>query len=423
MRAMSTDAASVDRTSDDQLGAEQARKAVANLLTRLHVAEPDRALDHLDGPTLRALLADLQTLPPVVDSSGALYVDADRLRTFVTELLTSLDVPPQDAWITADVLVAADLRGVDSHGVARLYQYVKRIRGGLIEVHPRVEVVHETPVSLRIDAGNGLGQVASFYAMNRVIEKAQQSGIGLAAVFHSNHFGIAGYYAMMALKYHMVGWAFTNTTPLVMPTFGKKIMTGTNPIAVAVPAKDERPWVLDMATSVVPRGKLEVAARHGKSMPAGWAVDKNGLPTTDPNAALDGGAPMPLGGTRELGGHKGYDLAILVDVLSGILSGAGYGPHLAGFWGTEQPSNIGHFFMAFRPDLVMPTGEFRERVDHLIRELKETPPMPGAERVLVAGQPEDEATEHHKIVGVPLDDKTVQGLRMLSAELGVPFPG
>jgi LDH2 family malate/lactate/ureidoglycolate dehydrogenase len=177
-----------------------------------------------------------------------------------------------------------------------------------------------------------------------------------------------------------------------------------------------------MATSVVPRGKLEVAARQGKSMPAGWAVDKNGLPTTDPNAALDGGAPMPLGGTRELGGHKGYDLAILVDILSGILSGSDYGPHLAGFWGTERPSNIGHFFMAFRPDLVTPVGEFRERMDGLIRELKETPTAPGAERVLVAGQPEDEATERHKIAGVPLDAKTVEGLRALSAELGVPFP-
>ncbi len=419
---MSTDAAGAELQGDGLIGAEQLRKAVGNLLNGLEVSEPDDVLGRLDDAKLRAFLADLQVPARVADTSGALYVDADRLRAFVAELLTALDVPPQDAWTTADVLVAADLRGVDSHGVARLYQYVKRIRGGLIEVHPKVEVVHETPVSLRVDAGNGLGQVASSFTMTKVIEKAQQSGIGLATVFHSNHFGIAGYYAMMALKYHMVGWAFTNTTPLVMPTFGKKIMTGTNPIAVAVPAKDERPWVLDMATSVVPRGKLEVAARQGKTMPVGWAVDKEGQPTTDPKAALDGGAPMPLGGTRDLGGHKGYDLAILVDVLSGILSGAGYGPHLAGFWGTEQASNIGHFFMAFRPDLVLPTSEFRERMDHLIHELKETPPAVGADRVLVAGQPEDEATERHKIVGVPLDTKTVEGLRTLSKELGVPFP-
>jgi LDH2 family malate/lactate/ureidoglycolate dehydrogenase len=331
-------------------------------------------------------------------------------------------VPEQDAQITADVLVEADLRGVDSHGVARLHQYIKRIRDGLIEVHPKIEVVYETPVSLRVDAGNGLGQVASHYAMSWVIEKAEASGVGMATVFNSNHYGIAGYYAMMALAKNMIGWAFTNTTPLVMPTFGREIMTGTNPIAVAVPAREERPWVLDMATSVVPRGKLEVAARKGQTMPVGWAVNKDGLPTTDPNEALAGGAPMPLGGTRELGGHKGYDLAILVDILSGILSGSGYGPHLAGFWGTEKPSNIGHFFMAFRPDLFMPTELFRERMDEMIRGLKATAPAVGAERVLVAGQPEDEASTRYRESGVPLDAKTAQSLRQLSAELGVPFP-
>jgi L-2-hydroxycarboxylate dehydrogenase (NAD+) len=398
--------------------------AVDHLLARMDVPDRQRLLDGLDDEAARAFLADLQSPGALASAGGegALYVDADRLRKFVRELLAHLDVPPQDAWITADVLVSADLRGVDSHGVARLYQYIKRIRGGLIDVHPAVTIVHETPVSLRVDAGNGLGQVASHFTMNKVIEKAQQSGVGMATVFHSNHYGIAGYYAMMALKYHMIGWAFTNTTPLVMPTFGKKVMTGTNPIAVAVPARDERAWVLDMATSVVPRGKLEVAARKGKVMPTGWAVDREGQPTTDPKAALDGGAPMPLGGTRELGGHKGYDLAVLVDILSGILSGSDYGPHLAGFWGTEQPSNIGHFFMAFRPDLFLPTGEFRQRMDAIIQELKETPPAQGADRVLVAGQTEDEAVERHKIIGVPLDPATVAGLRTLSQELGVPFP-
>jgi len=355
-------------------------------------------------------------------SNSAEYVDADRLRDFVLELLAALHVPRHDAWITADVLVAADVRGVDSHGVGRLYNYIKRIRSGLIDVNPTIEVVHETPVSLRIDAGNGLGQVASHFAMTRVIEKAKASGIGMATVFRSNHFGIAGYYAMMALQFDMIGWAFTNTTPLVMPTFGKQVMTGTNPIAVAVPAKSERPWVLDMATSVVPRGKLEAAARKGMAMPVGWAVDKDGLPTTDPQAALDGGAPMPLGGTRELGGHKGYDLAILVDILSGILSGSGFGPHLAGFWGSERPSDIGHFFMAFRPDLFMPTDEFKGRMDAILRELKATPPAPGTDRVLVAGQPEDEATERCKLAGVPLDEVTAKSLKTLGDELGVPFP-
>jgi LDH2 family malate/lactate/ureidoglycolate dehydrogenase len=407
----------------DAMDGDQLKQVVGDLLAKLDVPDRNHFIERMDPDKLRSFVADLlTTIKPPAGATGTIFVDADRLRDFVTELLTTLDVPPHDAYITADVLVAADLRGVDSHGVARLYQYIKRIREGLIEVRPKIQVVHETPVSLRIDAGNGLGQVASHFAMTRVIEKAQESGVGMAAVFHSNHYGIAGYYAMMALKYHMVGWAFTNTTPLVMPTFGKKVMTGTNPIAVAVPARDERPWVLDMATSVVPRGKLEVAARKGLAMPTGWAVNAEGVPTTDPQEALSGGAPMPLGGTRELGGHKGYDLAIFVDILSGVLSGSGYGPNLAGFWGSESPSNIGHFFMVFRPDLFMPTGEFRDRMDDMIRELKDCPPARGADRVLVAGQPEDEATEHHKITGVPLDAKTAQSLRTLSEELGVPFP-
>jgi L-2-hydroxycarboxylate dehydrogenase (NAD+) len=407
----------------EKLDNDQVKRVVGDLLTKLGVPDEHHFIERMEPDKLRAFVADLLgTLKSSGEPNGTIFVDADRLRNFVVELLTTLDVPPQDAYVTADVLVAADLRGVDSHGVARLYQYIKRIREGLIEVRPKIQVVHETPVSLRIDAGNGLGQVASHFAMTRVIEKAQESGVGMAAVFNSNHYGIAGYYAMMALKYHMIGWAFTNTTPLVMPTFGRKVMTGTNPIAVAVPAKDERPWVLDMATSVVPRGKLEVAARKGLAMPTGWAVNAEGVPTTDPKEALAGGAPMPLGGTRELGGHKGYDLAIFVDILSGVLSGSGYGPNLAGFWGSEAPSNIGHFFMAFRPDIFMPTSEFRGRMDDMIQELKETPPARGADRVLVAGQPEDEATEHHKITGVPLDAKTAQSLHQLSMELGVPFP-
>ncbi len=350
------------------------------------------------------------------------YMNAVQLRAFVQQLFMTLNVPEKDAYITADVLVQGDLRGVDSHGVARLFQYIKRLQEGLIEAKPTITIKRETPVSVALDGGNGLGQVVSHQAMEMVIDKAAKTGIGMATVNHSNHFGIAGYYAMMALQHGMVGQAYTNTTPLVMPTFGKKIMTGTNPIAVAVPCGSEKPWVLDMATSVVPRGKLEVAARKGLEMPQGWAVDKEGVPTTDPQAALDGGAPMPLGGTRELGGHKGYDLAIFVDILSGVLSGAGFGPNLAGFWGTHAASNIGHFFMAFRPDLFMDLSEFESRMDEFVRELKATPPTRASTRVLVAGQPEDDAVAKYRRTGVPLHPKVMQSLTQLSEELGVPLP-
>ena len=352
-------------------------------------------------------------------TDGGLRLQADTLRTFVADLLVKVDVRPEDAARVADILVTADLRGVHSHGVARLQSYyIGRIQRGLIAPRPEVTVVKETPVSLSIDAGNGLGQIASYFAMTRVIEKAAQIGVGMATVFNSNHYGIAGYYAMMALDHDMIGWSFTNTQPIVMPLFGKKIMTGTNPVAVAVPANHLRPWVLDMATSVVPKGKLEVYARNNKPMPEGWAVDKNGLPTTDAKVALDGGSPMPLGSTRDLGGHKGYDLAILVDILSGVLSGSNFGPNVQ----QVKAANLGHFFMAFRPDLFLPTEQFKERMDDLISDLQHSPPAAGAERVLVAGQPEDEFTEQYRAGGIPIDAPTVATLRQMAEELDVPFP-
>ncbi len=359
------------------------------------------------------------TGPKVAPSDAPTYIMADSLRDFVTRLLVKVDVAEDHARIVADVLVRGDLRGVDSHGVARLYTYyIGRIQKGLIDPRPTITVTRETPVSVAIDGGNGLGHIASHQAMSTVIEKAKTTGMAMATVKSSNHFGIAGYYAMMALEHNLIGMAFTNTQPLVMPLWGSKVMTGTNPIAVAVPTKNERPWVLDMATSVVPKGKLEVAARKGVPMPPGWAVDKNGLPTTDPNEALNGGAPMPLGSTRELGGHKGYDLAIFVDIFSGVLSGAGYGPHLT----ATSASDIGHFFMAFRPDLFIDLDEFETRMDAFLRELKETPPSPGVTRVLVAGEPEDEATEKYSRSGVPIHPKVMSELTRLSEELGVPLP-
>lgn len=347
------------------------------------------------------------------------YIAAESLRDFVKSILVKVDVPEEHAHIVAEVLVAGDLRGVESHGVARLESYyISRIRQGLLDPRPTLTVTRETPVSIAIDGGNGLGHVASHQAMTAIIEKAKTTGIGMATVKHSNHFGIAGYYAMMALEHNMIGIAYTNTQPLVMPLWGRKIMTGTNPIAVAVPGKNEDPWILDMATSVVPKGKLEVMARKGLEMPTGWAVDKDGLPTNDANVALAGGAPMPLGSTRELGGHKGYDLAALVDIFSGVLSGAAFGPHVT----ATGPADIGHYFQVIRPDLFMDLEEFIERMDLFVRELKETPPAPGNRRVLVAGEPEKAATKLHLRTGIPVHPKVMEGLTLLSHSLDVPLP-
>ncbi len=348
------------------------------------------------------------------------YIDAGALRVFVQQLFVKLGVSEEDARITADVLVEGDLRGVDSHGVARLESYyVSRMQKGLIDPKAEVKVLRESPVSIALDGANGLGQVVSHRAMSAAIEKAKTSGIGMATARGSNHFGIAGYYAIMAMKEDLIGMTFTNTQPLVMPLFGRKLMTGTNPIAVAIPGDKERPWVLDMATSVVPKGKLEVAARKGLQMPDGWAVDKNGLPTNDPHAALDGGSPMPLGGTRELGGHKGYDLAIFVDIFSGVLSGANWGPHVGEGGGARD---IGHFFMAFRPDLFMDLQEFKERMDRFVRELKDSPPAQGAARVIVAGEPEDEAYARYSKSGVPVHPTVLATLKTMGEDLGVALP-
>ncbi len=216
----------------------------------------------------------------------AMRVDAQALKRFVAGVFEGLGVPPEDAEITADVLVEADLRGINSHGVARLPRYVKGLREGLIEPQAEVKVVRETPATALLDGGNGLGQVVGVRAMERCIRKAEEVGAAFVSVRNSNHYGIAGYYAMMALPHDMIGVSLTNSRPLVVPTFGKRAMLGTNPISVAVPTKDERPFVLDMATSIVPMGKVEVAHRKGEPLPLGWAVDGEGRPTTDAATVL-----------------------------------------------------------------------------------------------------------------------------------------
>ncbi len=244
------------------------------------------------------------------------------LRTFVATVLEKVGVPAEDAAIVADVLVAADLRGVESHGVARLESYyVSRIRAGQLDPKAELKTVRETPTSVLTDAGNGLGHPAGHRTMERVLDKAAQSGAAFGAVRNSNHFGIAGYYAMLALDRDMIGIASTNSVRYGAPTFGRDIMLGTNPLAFAIPAKNEPAFVLDFATTTVPKGKLEVYNRKGKQLNPGWAIDANGHETLDPQVALKG-ALLPLGGYGvDNGGHKGYGLGLLVDILCGVLVG------------------------------------------------------------------------------------------------------
>lgn len=346
-------------------------------------------------------------------------VNAEKLKDFVVQVLEKLDVPHEDAVITADVLVRADLRGIESHGVARLRRYVDGIKNGVVNTHPNIRVVRETPVTALIDGDFGLGQVISYKAMKIAIEKAKKNYVGLVGVKNSNHFGIAGYYALMAVEQDLIGLTVTNTRPLVAPTFAKRKLIGTNPIAIAIPTKRE-PYILDMATSVAPSGKLEVAKRLEEEVPSGWGIDPEGRPTTNPDL-ISKGALLPLGGLgEELGGHKGYGLSFVVDVFSGILTGANFGPYVGQTQG-PKPSNVGHFLGAMRVDAFMPIDEFKERMTSYINLIKNAEKLPGAEEIYVAGEKSAFTEKVRKEKGVALDMKTVDMLKKTGDEFGVPF--
>lgn len=357
-------------------------------------------------------------------------VRKEKLLDFCVELLLHVGVSTPDANITADVLVAADLRGIPSHGVARLRRYIDGIRCGMMRVDAKWKVVRESTTTALIDADAGLGQPVSRKAMLMAIGKALESGSGTVAVRNSNHFGIAGYYAMMALKHNCIGLCLTNADVLVVPTFCRDARLGTNAFSVAVPAGKERPFVLDMATSTVARGKLEVHDRQEKPIPLGWATDQDGLPTDNPGLVLAnlkqraGGGLAPLGGDGELlGGHKGYGLAMLVDILCGVLSGSAFATQVypKAPDGSSLPANLGHFFHAWRIDALRPVGEFKSGMDCLIRLLKDSPKASGQDRIWIPGEKEAEATERHLREGIPLDAKVTEDLKKLAGEFGLAF--
>jgi L-2-hydroxycarboxylate dehydrogenase (NAD+) len=360
-----------------------------------------------------------------------LRVPAEGLRDFCQRAFQSLDVSERDAWIAADVLVEADLRGIDSHGVARLRRlYVNRIRDGRIVTRPQMRVVAETPTTAVLDAGAGLGHPASYRAMQQAIHKAQEQGAGFVTVRNSNHYGIAGYYATLALEQDCIGISMTNSSPLVTPTFGRDAALGTNPIAVAAPAGQEPPFVLDMATSTVPEGKLEVYDRQNKPLPTGWVVDENGRPMTDAARALEdrrrraGGGLLPLGGAGELGGgHKGYGLALWVELFCALLSGV---PSLYEVFSTPcdespRPYQISHFFGAWRVEAFRPINEFKAAMDSLQQLLRKAPKAEGQTRIYIHGEKEFEEQDRRRREGIPLNPKVASDLRALASELGIAY--
>jgi len=357
-------------------------------------------------------------------------VQAEPLKGFCVRVFEKLNVPEEDARITADVLVTADLRGIDSHGVARLRRYVNGLRDGMMIAQPQVQVLTETPATALIDGGAGLGQPPSYRAMQKAIQKARDYGAGFVTLRNSNHYGIAGYYAMMALEHDCIGISMTNAAVLVVPTFGRDAMLGTNPIAVAAPAGEERPFVLDMATSTVPRGKLEVYNRLEKPIPLGWATDETGTPTTDAGRVLEnfqqrvGGGLLPLGGAGELlRGYKGYGLALWVDVFCAVLSGAAYADlvYPKASDGKPLPSKIGHFFGAWRVDGFRPVDEFKAAMDDLQRRLKNAPKAGGQTRIYIHGEKEYEEAERLSREGIPLNPKVAADLRAIGEDVGVKY--
>ena len=349
------------------------------------------------------------------------YYPPEKLHQYIVDYFEHWSVSSEDAALAADVLLSADMRGVDSHGLIRLSSYYgSRLRKGLINPQCPMKVIKETLTTLSVDGGNGLGHPVSVKTMRLCIEKAKTSGVGLATVRNSNHFGIAGYYAMLALSEDMIGLCFTNTAPLVAPTHGRKAILGTNPIAVAVPAASSRPFVLDMATSIVPIGRINVYQKEGKNIPAGWGVDALGLMTENPAAVREGGALMPLGGPELLRGYKGYGLSLMVDIFSGVLSGSAFASDVGNATQDKQ-CNVGHFFGAIRIDAFRDVQDFKADMDRLLTQLREAPKAAGEERIFIHGEKEFEAADQSAIEGVALSEATVQTLIDGGKLDGVPF--
>lgn len=331
----------------------------------------------------------------------------------------------EHAVLASRALVSADLRGIDSHGVARLSGYVRLWEVGRVNAQPQIRVIHETPSTAVVDGDRGLGLIVATEAMKIAIEKAKLVGTGWVSVQNSNHFGIAAFHAMQALEHDMIGWAMTNASPLVAPTFSKDRLLGTNPICVAAPAGEEPPFVADLATTTAANGKLEILQRKNQDTPTGWVQDSNGNPANDPNILKQGGALLPLGGDREHGSHKGYALGSVVDLFSALLSGANYAPWVPPFpayvpMPSEQPGKgIGHFLGAMRVDAFRPVAEYKKHMDHWIRGFRKAAPIDPNQPVLIPGDPERAAEAERMISGIPLLSPVLEDLRQLSVRLGI----
>ena len=346
----------------------------------------------------------------------------EKLKPFCLKVFAGYGFDPGESEIITDVLLCADLYGIESHGIQRLFRYHQEITGGVVKIGAKSTVVHETPVSAVLDANHGMGQIAGVNAMELAIQKAKISGIGMVSVRNSNHYGIAGYFANMAVQEDLMGICMTNTESIAVPTFGKKAMLGTNPVALGFPA-DPVDFLFDAATTVVPRGKLEVYNKNSKPLPDGWAVDTNGQPCQNAGEIINnlieklGGGIAPLGGLGELhGGHKGYGLGIIVDIFTGILSSG----MTSNYINTKQgQTNIAHFFMAVDHGLFGDKEAIKEHMSGFLRELRESPKADGKERIYTHGEKEFESKKQKLLSGIPINEKTLAELNEIAGYHGI----
>ncbi len=351
----------------------------------------------------------------------------ETLKRFMVDVFIHLGVSNKDASVCAEVLIASDLRGIESHGVGRLKMYYDRIKQGILFPITHMEVVKEGPTTAVIDGHHGMGHVIATRSMQMAIDKAKKHGMGSVAVRNSSHFGIAGYYALMGVDQGLIGMAFTNARPSVAPTFGIQPMLGTNPIAFGAPTDEEFPFLFDAATSITQRGKIEVLARAEKPTPEGWVIDRNGDTAIDTEAILDGVkkkefALLPLGGIGEtLGGHKGYGLSVLVETLSAALQGGAFLQSLSGFdaEGSPRPHQLGHFFMAIDIDHFVPLDEFKTTAGNILRVLRTSAKAPGEERIYTAGEKEWLIEKEVRSKGVPVNPNLQKNLKVMQEELGL----
>lgn len=348
-----------------------------------------------------------------------------KLLAFTQAVFEYIGCSKEDAALASKCLLSADLRGIDSHGIARLGGYVRLWEAKRANTTPHIKVIHETPSTAVVDGDGGLGLVVAPFAMKIAIEKAKNAGTGWVSVQHSNHFGIAGHHAMMALDNDMIGIAMTNASPLVSPTFSTERLLGTNPICVAIPAGAEPPFVADLATTTAANGKLEILQRKNLEAPTGWIQDKYGESSVNPHELKSGGALLPLGGDKEHGSHKGYALGAIVDIFSAILSGANYGPWVPPFpafmpMPEQMPGKgIGHFFGAMRIDAFRPADEFKQHMDNWIQRFRSAAPVAGQEQVLIPGDPEREMEAERIERGIPLLKPVIEDLQYLSEKFNI----